>query len=81
LKVTNPAGVNFDGDYGSTNVILGTSAETNVPLGLIKTLTLDPIDPWATTNLVGGFLGLDTDRSKNLVSIMASGSSFSLEAF
>lgn len=73
--------MSFDGAYGSTNVVLGTSAETNVPLGLIKTLTLDPIDPWTPTNLADGWLGLDTDRSKNLVSIMASGSGFSLEAF
>jgi hypothetical protein len=62
-------------------VIIGSSTETNVPLGVITSYGLSSIQSWEYDSSVDGWLGLGNNRATNLVSVMATGTGFSLEAF
>ena len=82
LTVTFPNGLSLNGLYGSANIVLGSSSETNVPLGVITSYGLSSsIVSWEYDSQVNGWLGLGNNRATNLISVMASGTGFSLEAF
>jgi len=46
LAPTFPVGLSASGLYGSANVQLGSSAETNVPLGVITSYSFSTITSW-----------------------------------
>ena len=73
--------MSFSGIYGTANVVVGSSPETNIPFGLITTQKRDTTILADPPNLVDGILGLNSDRAKNPVSIMANGSGSLQEAF